>query len=436
MSDIDMLRSAVDSIPEPGDQGSLGMNIATEPARIFMRMIKGTLHSVINLSEQTRTSPAEQEAYFANGGALDVLNVIGGGAGFAERGAVGTFGGRLLEKPYVRDVRGNRLWEMDDSAMKLKAGFPKAPNEGAIRLEDAIDYPELFKVYPELKDVTVRRTPSGWAYSEPPGGYTPRRADERVGTGAVLQGHEGHIAIGETDDIAGTARTLIHEIQHAVQDQDIAKGISRSPGANPNEIMEEGTIALTRLGNILQKNPAGLTDQQLTVLQRLNESTYKALGYSREDAWYMRNPGEIEAQTATNRLRWSEAERQANPPDLSSGVAGSAIDITKALETSDPSDAIPKVGFGRRGTAASTGRPIVTTEDIPGVRGPSLLAAADVKTAADFQKYIAQTGGKPPPGLNLDTTGLLDFSSIQREAARRVQATGGELPPDAFDALK
>ena len=299
LSPPEMLRQMIQNIPEPG-AGSVPYVVATTPARMFMQMAKQVLTSAVNLMD----IQGQNQRGFVD--PTDLLNVMPIGA---EPMAFGVFGGRGVRgaSRVVKDVRGNLLHEIDDSQMKITASFPKKAGE-TVRLDRAIDHPELFTLYPELKQVTIARTNDGYSVDNLPGGFDPPNSTR-----------PGHITIGTAgpdDDISAIGQTLIHELQHSVQAQDILSGMSRGTGTNPNLAAQEGQNALVRLKKMLAENPAGMSPEQLTALSRLTDATLDA------HQLYMREPGELEARVASTRARYSAADRAAHPSNLQEDAFG------------------------------------------------------------------------------------------------------------------
>jgi len=105
-------------------------------------------------------------------------------------------------------------FEIDDSKMKWNTNVWDEATLGGgkdVKLGRLIDHPELFDAYPELKDITVRHTPGK-------GGGEWIVGKRRIRIGAEM----------------GPRKTLIHEIQHTVQE------IEDWPrGGSPTDIMTQ-----------------------------------------------------------------------------------------------------------------------------------------------------------------------------------------------------
>lgn len=90
--------------------------------------------------------------------------------------------------------------EIDDSQAGFKNDWMNFPKEGA-RLEDTLDHPELFERYPELRDYTVRQQEFDSLTAQ--GYFDPARKT---------------VAISSDSTPEQAFNTLIHEVQHGVQD--------------------------------------------------------------------------------------------------------------------------------------------------------------------------------------------------------------------------
>lgn len=129
----------------------------------------------------------------------------------------------------------NRIWnsgirqEIDDSVMKVKEPKFKTTTFGSqyTTLDELIDHPELFKSYPYLKKAHILIDDS---YKAGEAGY-----------GKV--GKQDHIIIGADSKGRPDTQSLLHEIQHAIQQREGWQG-----GGNPEEfsprkiILPDGTM--------------------------------------------------------------------------------------------------------------------------------------------------------------------------------------------------
>lgn len=109
-----------------------------------------------------------------------------------------------------RDVDGKYKTVLADSVAQIK---PLAFEKGRGKLSDFLYHPELFKIYPELKDtVVVRSANNGGAFLDFGGKLTAIHVDDNL-------------------TIDGFKKILLHEVQHAIQKAD-----NFSKGGNSTEL--------------------------------------------------------------------------------------------------------------------------------------------------------------------------------------------------------
>lgn len=110
------------------------------------------------------------------------------------------------ETGFFKDELGNWRFEISDKDARLK----RTPVIGGRewKLSEVLDHPTLFKLYPDLRDLPVRADMlEGFkAHYEPMEG--PEKPFGRIVLGHELKSSEGKLT------------TLLHEIQHAVQDRE------------------------------------------------------------------------------------------------------------------------------------------------------------------------------------------------------------------------
>jgi hypothetical protein len=177
-------------------------------------------------------------------------------------------------------------WEIDDSKAGLK-NLKAGEYNG--KLGDLLDHPELYKNYPDLKDLYIT------------GKIEP----------SMLKGHgEGgymHSARGMNAE-AGTHEelrdTILHEVQHAIQARE-----GFNTGANTDAIAK----ALRDARNVQGTVPS-TTDVP--------------------KAWqlYQRNMGEVESRVVENRSLWSPEQRKAVNPLSQMGNTDNLYDTDKTVK--------------------------------------------------------------------------------------------------------
>lgn len=109
--------------------------------------------------------------------------------------------------------------------IKDEAAWAKYGKEGKeydrlvnIRLSDILDHPELYKAYPELKDIKIRPLDKQWEGK----------------AGGLWDEADNAIQIGKIENLTQLRTILLHEIQHAIQSKEgFAKG--GNPGMFKNK---------------------------------------------------------------------------------------------------------------------------------------------------------------------------------------------------------
>ena len=175
-------------------------------------------------------------------------------------------------------------YEISDEGMKLVDKDWRFGDKG--KLGEFIEHPELFKAYPELKDINfeVGRKSDKYVAS-----FNPDKKLIKINPSAVQAGDEGILDI------------LIHEIQHAIQ---MKEGFA--PGSNPEHA---GNQMLSALAEKIYSLPPGKVKNEL-------QDLYFELRTKRKDLehyMYLRSPGEIEANMVSARRKLSEGLRKEFP---------------------------------------------------------------------------------------------------------------------------
>ena len=98
---------------------------------------------------------------------------------------------------WYKDKDGAWKFEIDDSPAKIK-------NQNADKLGDLLEHKELFKAYPELKDIKIKKM-----------------NEKEVGKLGYYDPNKKEIGLSDLNDKS----TLMHEVQHAIQEiEDFARG--------------------------------------------------------------------------------------------------------------------------------------------------------------------------------------------------------------------
>lgn len=221
----------------------------------------------------------------------------------------------IEEADAARDAEQNALWERKDLADDQYVDQDVAIAEKyenqtlTTKLEDVVEAPELFRAYPQLKDLTVEfgRLSAGERGYYAPGSKTirlPRRAD-------VLKN--------------ATRSTLAHEIQHAIQD---IEGFAS--GASPETTMSKD-LAIWRDMERLRSYRQSEFWQQYARLRDEILNSEDPFARSSELDQLEQNPDVREVLSELNRLRekWGNdytVARALNSDDwLPGGEIGSAL---------------------------------------------------------------------------------------------------------------
>ncbi len=209
---------------------------------------------------------------------------------------------------FMRGEEGAWKYEIDDSKSKFNSQWTSSARRDILdnetsALTKVLDHPELYKAYPQLKDIRVVHDPH---YPSKGAEWSSQAKIIRMGTEAA-QNHG----------------TLMHEVQHAIQDiEDFAKG--GSPGKAErhyslkyqtavDQLIPEATALTKRL------DVQGLTDAEWDRAQYLTKvfkkyREYRDAGDTEALKYYARLAGEVESRNVEHRLLMTEAERRRIPP--------------------------------------------------------------------------------------------------------------------------
>ena len=114
---------------------------------------------------------------------------------------------------WARGLDNEWKFELDDSKAKYIKADLGGKKKAYVKLSDILEYDELYEAYPDLRDVPVRLTEN----------------NEYVG-GEYLSGADVISINQNTDFLDETRKTLLHEVQHAIQAREgFAEGTSYDP---------------------------------------------------------------------------------------------------------------------------------------------------------------------------------------------------------------
>lgn len=347
---------------------------------------------------------------------------------------------------WYRGSDGKWRFEIDDSQAKFT--FPKTASEKDT-LKDFIDHPELFDLYPELKDIKVQWNPTG-------------KDDEGAVAFLPVDGKTyvvNRIIINGSSDI--TKASLIHEVQHIVQVIENFKGgglpttfdaLKFSTDKSGNE----APITLDQIRNIrgLLKLPEFLADQVkftdkyrksvdaalqqleraivsnqplpvLTIIQdKFSPEVMRGLSYIR----YRLLAGEVEANNAAYRFDLGVKSRRAIYPGVTADAQRDAElfakEFPKSLRTS-----LTDIGQAAEDRIAKLPKPYQGALNT--VMDTLLNAARKGLVNIAFTKDLAVMAAQKGLKSAIDYVGLMGSrQAVKTENERRV-----EKIVESFDKL-
>jgi len=280
------------------------------------------------------------------------------GAALAPKGAIGMFAGRnakTADLVALRQAEDMAAKGADNEAIRAATGWFKGPDEkwrfeipdnrmrptlGNVRgeiyksapwmndgdltrygyqaeLGDAVYHPELFRAYPELRErpLTVGTDDVPKEYS---GMYFPDRDSIGLGRGVDRGPDEGR-------------STLLHELQHAVQNREGFAPGSNLSGVGLPDPQVLGDAQLMRV--LIEKRgvaPEAIADEFKSMAKRdpmpgavelATSNDYRALHLMNPKNRYHFTAGEVEARDVQSRADFTPDQRAATAPYSSQGIA-------------------------------------------------------------------------------------------------------------------
>jgi len=206
---------------------------------------------------------------------------------------------------------GEARFEINDADARLNGIIVGDHKLGAI-----LDFPALFKAYPDLADTNVYLDPS---LPDGTGEYYPSTDSIHIAPDSAGDAHQMGI--------------LLHEVQHAIQAREnfadggnlnVALAAVWKPTRWGNYVIAESALKGVRQALANDQERAVLYDKdgnEVVVEGRNNLARMEGelvASLSKEAVYdtYRRIAGEVEAWDVTNRHGLSEEERQGTPPDL------------------------------------------------------------------------------------------------------------------------
>ena len=294
------------------------------------------------------------------------------------------------ETGWFRSYDNRWRYEIDDSkaVWHLDTAKPDSNRlyrfgEKSYKLKDLLEHEELYKAYPQLKDVTVY-TNSNTEF----GGY-------------VVGRNTDHIAMRDIADNSSTKWTLIHELQHIIQNiEGFAPGASKyeysylewgekeyEALAKRNEVAKKLYAILRRHGESISREAIDYNQNAYNVSDEIIEDNYwklQNLGWNNKrtealvdeyyaqvqilnrttpDGQYHATAGEIEAYDAQARMNMSAEERKAMRPNIDRADAIVKYSLSKQTDTSfTPAEIHSIQSVGRKSINAFDSNDIAATE--------------------------------------------------------------------------
>lgn len=254
------------------------------------------------------------------------------------------------ETGWYKDVDGKWKFYLTDENTKLKPGGEQA---SGLMLDEVIDAPDLFDAYPQLRDITVVR-----------GGLDAE-------TGGRWKATERELQINGTADARRTLSTIVHELQHAIQDiekfgrggnKTVATGVAAQAEKREFERLSREIQALmesdTQVAETYRARNRAVIAKDFDALDALDETLYAseagrrimALDWERSkleskrpadalDA-YERLPGEVEARNAE---RWAAQAQKGMPGRQIVARRDALLALDEAQRRGAPADEIARL---------------------------------------------------------------------------------------------
>jgi hypothetical protein len=288
-----------------------------------------------------------------------------------------------------RGADGKWRFEIPDDTARMLTGS-ETEGRGKYTLGAVLDHPELFRHYPWLESLPVeidhRYGP------DLAGAYIPP-ADKEAGYGSIWLHPDG----------LDRRRTLLHEIQHAIQQNEgFASGASSTAfyGAPAFQLYRGRVQAIRDAGKVTRAEYSRRMgrDVPLNEYRDFVESTRniaphvdQAMRDRAIQEAYRRSAGEVEARNTEARADWDAAKRRAVPPDQSQAVPSNA----QIVQVPGLPTYIPKGLLSPEAAIPAPSLPAAPGFRAPGVP-PGLLAPPSIPPAPRVSLPPAPRVSLPP----------------------------------------
>lgn len=181
----------------------------------------------------------------------------------------------------------------------------------AATVSDALKHRDLFKAYPDLAQ-RVLQVAGERGIGDAYGSYNPANGSISLDRAIARMQDEGR-------------STLLHELQHAIQDQEGFTPGTNSKAAFAKEYapkLKELQQQILDVKSQIDANPQGNNAELLSRLQRLTNETQQLFANSEEIGrdLYRRNAGEVEARNVQARRNMTPDQLRASPPWMTQDV--------------------------------------------------------------------------------------------------------------------
>jgi hypothetical protein len=373
-------------------------------------------------------------------------------------------------------------FEIDDSGAKLKdlTNFERVDSDGGPifvgKLGDLLDHPKLYQNYPQLKNANVEINPNKkWTqkgeYSTLPNGepiinitghdkiqiltdYQKELKDwqrvlssedelikeaqslnepvEAVKEAGIARVQDLKQRIKDIKDVPDDAKsTLLHEIQHAIQEIErfarggsstdakmvysyIANGKELDP-VNPGEQMVEKVDQLNHVKRVLEDPNTPTEDKKALIkafgdLESIKDKIKVGRDFLKQNSslgLYKRLAGELEARAVQRRMDMPMDARLRTDPY--------AAEARVTTSSTDPGDFITRFDSSRQSTLDDTAASIKISDDLAARNKAAGVPDSAVKELDDlmnYPKYLAQMGYSPE---QIDKIGVNEYKRIIKE---------------------
>ncbi len=203
-------------------------------------------------------------------------------------------------------------FEIDPSGAKLnlpekfttKSDIPGDVVKKYTSLEKVLDFPGLYKAYPQLKKIEVR--------VDPKTNYVAYFRNQHLDEPSILALGKDFLKMSPAEQRG----VILHEVQHGIQH--LEPGFFKGRGG-PDYQAEEIFYAAKEVSESLKKQGK---EKEATEFLRTVNSLVKDVKASKKrevgEEFYFRDPAEIEARTADVRSRWTPEQRSWERPSATS----------------------------------------------------------------------------------------------------------------------